>query len=52
MKRSMKKSKGSMPKALRGKLAQADTMADKPTMGNPGKRMKKARDKRLEKMAI
>jgi hypothetical protein len=44
------KGKGSMPKALSGKLAQSDTMADQPTMGNP--RMKKARDKRLEKAAV
>ena len=48
----MKMKPGKSPKALKGKFAQADTMADKPTMGNPGKRMKKARDKRLEKMAI
>ena len=58
MKRSMKmKGKGKMPaspKFLRGALKQADTMADGPTMGNPkaGKKMAKARDKRLEKAAV
>ncbi len=53
----LKRGKGKMPanpKYLRGALKQADTMADKPTMGNPkfGKRMAKARNKRLEKAAV
>lgn len=50
MKKSMKKS----PKALKGAFKQSDTMADKPTMGNPksGKRMAKMREKRLEGKAM
>ena len=51
MKRKMMKKS---PKALKGALKQADTMAEGKTMGNPSssKRMKKARDKRLEKAAV
>ena len=41
---------GHKPTMLKGKLKQADTMADKATMGNP--KMKKARDKRLEKASV
>ena len=58
MKRSMKgkmgKGKTQVAKMLRGPFKQADTMADGPTMGNPkaGKKMAKARDKRLEKAAV
>lgn len=50
MKKSMKK----FPKALRGALKQSDTMADKPTMGNPkaAKRTSKMREKRLEGKAM
>ena len=40
------------PKALRGALKQVDTLADKPTMTGGGKRMKKAREKRLEKASV
>jgi hypothetical protein len=50
MKRKMQKS----PKALRGALKQTDTLAEKPTMGNPGavKRAGKAREKRLLKASV
>lgn len=43
-----------MPKALKGDFKQADTMADKPTMGNPktAKRAAKSREKRLEKASM
>lgn len=50
MKRRMK-GKTASPKALRGPLKQADTMADRPSMGNP-KRSVKARNKRLERAAV
>jgi hypothetical protein len=42
------------PKALTGDFKQADTMADKPTMGNPkmAKRASKAREKRLAGKAM
>ena len=44
------KGKKSMPKALTGPFKQADTMADKATMGNP--RASKAREKRLSKASV
>jgi hypothetical protein len=50
----MKKKMQSKPKALKGALKQVDTLAEKKTMGNPGggKRMKMAREKRLEKASM
>jgi hypothetical protein len=44
--------KGEVVKGLTGKQKQTDTLSEKPTMGNFGGRAKKARDKRLEKMAV
>lgn len=46
--------KGASPKTLRGPFKQADTMADMPTMGNRGggKKMAKAREKRLERASV
>lgn len=48
--------KAQVVKSLSGKLRQSDTVADRPTMGNPGRgtgqRAAKARDKRLERASV
>lgn len=53
--RGMKKGKREQTvKSLSGKQRQTGTLSEMPTMGNPGggKKMRKARDKRLEKAAV